>query len=59
MGYRYTCSDAGIHCPARMEAEHENVLRRLVEDHLRTEHPDEAVQKDKMDSLLIAGVRRV
>jgi predicted small metal-binding protein len=59
MGYRYTCSDTGTRCGTTMEDEQEDRLRRQVEDHLRREHPDTLVDKEKTDRLLMAGVRRI
>ncbi len=57
--YRFRCSETGLqqHCDVELEDENEENLRATAEEHLHTDHPDEALEQEKARSYLIAGMK--
>lgn len=56
--YRYVCSDSGLTCDVQLENEEEEKLRFEAEEHLRTTHPEEAVERDRVEAILAAGAKQ-
>lgn len=59
MPYRYVCSNAGFTCEVEYVDEDEEKVRNEAREHIRKDHPQEAIEQDKADALLLAGVRMV
>lgn len=57
MPFTYHCKDTGFDCDEHLENEEEEKLRAEALEHLKTRHPDEALEQDKAEGLLIAGMK--
>lgn len=55
VAYKYVCSDAGMSCDVRYEDEDAARVRREAEEHIRRDHPQEAIRKDRAEAILLAG----
>jgi predicted small metal-binding protein len=56
--YRYVCTDAGFSCDVQLENDDEEKGRAEAQEHLRTTHPEEAVEEDKVQAILAAGAKQ-
>ena len=56
--YRYVCADSGLECEVQLENDDEEKGRFEAEEHLRTRHPEEAVEQDRVQAILAAGAKQ-
>ena len=56
--YRYVCTDAGLSCDVQLENDDEQQGRAEAEEHVRTNHPEEAIEQDQVDAILAAGAKQ-
>ncbi len=60
MKSRYTCEERHPGCDYTIEDEQREVVEREAQEHLKTRHPEEALEADKaratLDSFIRAGV---
>lgn len=53
--YRYVYTDAGFTCDVELEKKRG---RAEAEEHLRTTHPEEAIEQDKVEAMLASGAKK-
>ena len=55
MAHKYVCRDAGLNCDVELRDENEEKLRQEAEEHLRRDHPTEAIEQEKVRGYWLGG----
>lgn len=59
MKTRYVCDERHVGCDFTAEDEQREVVERQAQDHLKTHHPEEALEADKARATLDSFIRAV
>ena len=57
MAYKYVCKATGLACDTEYEDDSEEKVRRQAEEHIRAHHPDQAVDGEKANAMLVGGIK--
>lgn len=52
---KFMCAWAGTGCDYAHEDEHEEAVLAAAEEHLKTHHPQEALERDRIRAIIQAG----
>jgi predicted small metal-binding protein len=57
MKKQFVCEEWKPGCDYKAEGEDDEVIRRDAEEHLRTQHPEEALEADRANALIIGMMK--